>query len=173
MNRARPISPERIAQLFHLFGIDILERWRLCANGGEQVEAFEAAKAEAKIYHRRIAMELHPDKGGDGEKLKEVNAAWTDLQKVKMTPRQGRKSALNVGEVRGPVHTSVFVGVDFGGFGGVADTVTTNSAATSSAFWGSPVTHDVLKEMMNSIYKQQESAFWNKPPPTEKKTGDK
>lgn len=112
MRRRRPPTLSSVAALFQTFGgIDIIARLRLCKTSDERLEAFRAAKTEAKIHYHRLAMELHPDRGGDGEKLKEVNAAWTQLQKVKLKPQPVRKSALNVGEARGPRHTSVFVGV--------------------------------------------------------------
>lgn len=142
MDRKRQHPVERVALMLQAFGIDIIARWRLCKTGEEQVEAFKAAKAEAKIYHRRLAMELHPDRGGDEERLKEVNAVWTMLQKVEMTSRPAqpqRKSALNVGEARGPTHTSVFVGVMHN----------QNTATTSSRSEMSP--EEMLRQTLASL----------------------
>lgn len=111
-NRQHPV--ERVALMFEAFGIDMIARWRLCKTGEEQIAAFEAARDEAKIYHRRLAMEFHPDRGGDEERLKEINAVWTMLRKVEMISRPQqpqRKSAMTVGEARARTQTSVFVGV--------------------------------------------------------------
>lgn len=113
--RPQPPTLPEVAALFRRFGgIDIVARLQLCRTGEEKAEAFEAARAEAKIYHRRLALEHHPDRGGDVEKLKIINAAWTRLQNIELRPHPPqpvRKSALNVGEARGPQHTAVFVGV--------------------------------------------------------------
>lgn len=116
MTRGRHLlTLDEVARLFRLFGgIDIVARLQLCKTPGERAEAFEAAKAEAKIFYRRLAMEHHPDRGGDQEKIKEVNVAWARLQKIEYRHTPQRKSALNIEEARGPQHTSVFVGVDRG-----------------------------------------------------------
>lgn len=39
----------------------------------------DAKSDEIKKAYRKLARELHPDRGGDAEKLKEVNAAWEIL----------------------------------------------------------------------------------------------
>jgi hypothetical protein len=144
------LTIQDVARLFNMFGgIDILARLRLCDTAEEKREAFEAARAEAKIHHRRLALEHHPDRGGDAEQLKTINAAWTQLQKIKIRPvkRPARKSALNVSEARGPAHTSVFVGV----------TVDTGGAATtgSAVEWdpGRSLSMDEFQRMIDVLYR--------------------
>lgn len=36
---------------------------------------------KAKDIYKRMAMEYHPDRGGDAEKMAEINRAWSDAQR--------------------------------------------------------------------------------------------
>lgn len=133
--RSRPTQAE-VNQLFAVFGVDIVARLRACKTGPEVLAAWDAAKAEAKIEHRRLALEHHPDRGGDEEQLKRINAAWTQLQgiNVKLTAAPQRKSALTVREARqGPV-VSVFVGVS--PFANTSTTTSTTAGSSYTVFTG-------------------------------------
>ena len=152
----RPITYQDVVTIFAAFGIDMPARWRLCETPQEQVEAFEAAKAEVKILYRKLALEDHPDRGGSGEKLKVASQAWDTLQKCEMKPRppQQPKSAFNLGMAQimaqglyGSMRVVVinpFTGQAFGAqtnpFGGTGTTGsvrtgTTTEAGTGSASW--------------------------------------
>jgi hypothetical protein len=50
------------------------------------LQAFQKAKDAAKVEYRRLAFELHPDRGGDPEKFKEISALWDKLQKIELKP---------------------------------------------------------------------------------------
>jgi len=137
--RHRPPTQGEVLALFRGFGgIDLAARLQLAKSGEDSVAIFEAAKAEAKIHYRRLALEHHPDRGGDAEKLKAINVAWERLEKINLVPRQQpqRKSALNIAEARGAGHTSVFVGMAYDPFFGsdVTGGATTAGSSVTRGF---------------------------------------
>lgn len=42
-----------------------------------------AGPATVQRAYRKLTLELHPDRGGDAEKMKAVNAAWTEYQQTR------------------------------------------------------------------------------------------
>lgn len=51
-----------------------------------------AEMQEVKKAYRRLAKETHPDLGGDGERFKEINDAYTAIEKgtyVPVRPKRG------------------------------------------------------------------------------------
>ena len=87
-----------IPELFKKFGIDIEARWMECRTMDQVQVVGTKARIEAKANYLKQALSLHPDRGGDGEKLKEVNAAWGKLSKADLTQgvHLGPKSAMTI-----------------------------------------------------------------------------
>lgn len=111
MTRDRQPSLDQVVSLFRMFGVDIVNLWQRCQTTDQKIEAFQQAKRDAKLAYRRLAMEHHPDRGGDAEQIKSINAAWSKLENLEMRARPPqRRSALTVHEAR-QGHTVVFVGV--------------------------------------------------------------
>jgi hypothetical protein len=122
--------------LFELLGVDVRGYWARASTAEQHVQAFEDARAQAKLRYRKLALQLHPDRGGDLEKFQQINAAWQVLQKLSMQvpDRPIRKSKLTVEEARGPAHTTVFVGV-------VTNMGTGATSTTDSQFYAQSVWH--------------------------------
>lgn len=47
-----------------------------------------ASKSEAKAAYRRLAMEHHPDRGGDKARFQEIKAAWEWIESDKPVPQE-------------------------------------------------------------------------------------
>lgn len=80
-----------------------------------------ASEAEIKKAYRSKAHKLHPDKGGDSEKFKEINEAYQvlgDQQKRAQYDQFGHAGAR--GGFGGQAGGQGFGGFDFSGFGGQA-----------------------------------------------------
>jgi len=77
--------------------------------------------AEIKKKYRALARDLHPDRGGDAEKLKEVNGAWAivgDVDKRKLFDEFGH-DAFRPGFDAAQARAYKNMGGGFGGGGGV------------------------------------------------------
>lgn len=57
----------------------------------------ERLRAEAKQNYRRLSMGHHPDKGGDTEEMKQLNEAYEELKKIKITPRRKPMVSIVIG----------------------------------------------------------------------------
>ncbi len=103
MLRQRTHGIDHVARLFAPFGVDLVARLRPHNGNPEAMaDAFNQAKADAKVRYKEMAMALHPDRGGDGEQIKEVNALWDIIKGLEARARPKPK----------PVRvTTVFVGV--------------------------------------------------------------
>lgn len=68
--------------------IELLRRFRAADRAGDRRRAALAElglrdpvdEAAIKRRYRRLAMRLHPDRGGDGERLRQINAALAELR---------------------------------------------------------------------------------------------
>ena len=103
MLRQRTHGIDHVARLFAPFGVDLAAR--LAPHNGNpeaMADAFNQAKADAKVRYKEMAMALHPDRGGDGEQIKEVNALWDIIKGLEARVRPKPKPV--------PM-TAVFVGV--------------------------------------------------------------
>ena len=85
-HRKQPL--ETIAEWFAILQVDFVAAAQ--AAGGDTdklVQAFEDCKALACDNFKRLAFEMHPDRGGDEERFKELSATWTRLKAVEIRPR--------------------------------------------------------------------------------------
>ena len=69
-------------------------------NNMSSVNDAEYQKAIKKAY-KLAAIKCHPDKGGDSEKMKKINAAFDRLKTVKMTPPVERVVVVNLSPMWG------------------------------------------------------------------------
>lgn len=90
--------------MFIVFGVDLVGQLQKATSAKHGEEIFQTAKKAVKKRFRQMALELHPDRGGDEEQLKEVTALWNILKGLQMRIQEPPpKPPLQV--------TSVFVGV--------------------------------------------------------------
>ena len=78
-----------------------------------------ATQAQIKKAFRKLAVKHHPDRGGDAEKFKEINAAYevlSDPEKRETYNKYGLEGLRNMGGMQGG-HSDLF-DMFFGGGGG-------------------------------------------------------
>lgn len=74
--------------------IGVLARFEQIAAAAKQTNDINAVKAmlkafkiEAEAKFKSLALEQHPDRGGDEEAMKELNAAWDIVKNLDVRPR--------------------------------------------------------------------------------------
>lgn len=120
--RRKEYSNKQVADLFWLFGIDIARRLEPCLSHRQKLEVIDQAKKDAKEKYLKLAFENHPDRGGDEERLKGINAAWETIQQLRFNPERPRppQTPTGFGVVR--------IVVDFG-------SGSTSTSTTTTSFW--------------------------------------
>ncbi|MCX6807281.1 MAG: molecular chaperone DnaJ [Patescibacteria group bacterium] len=131
-----------------------------------------ASEAEIKKAYRQMAQKYHPDKGGDGEKFKEINEAYEtlgDAQKRASYDQFGHAgSNFGGGRSSGPTHGFGQGGFDFSGanfdfsnlgdiFGGFGDVFGGRQEYTSRAQVGNDIETEIeitFQEMAFGVEKK-------------------
>lgn len=85
----------------------------------EAQEVFDDLKKQAKVNWKKKAMELHPDRGGDIEEMKKLNALWNRVKGLRIIPHQR--------PVFQPAVVRVYVNYNTWGGTGTSTTTTTGS----------------------------------------------
>ncbi len=101
MRRPKRYTLQQLFRMFTVFGVDLDSRWQEATTTEQAAEIYEQAKREAKKRYLAICREVHPDRGGDEERMKEITALWSviDGLKPKYTvkdPAPQRKSWLDI-----------------------------------------------------------------------------
>lgn len=82
----RSITREMILAATSFFGVDVAVRIGTQPNVAAAIKEVEAIKAEVKKTYRKMCFDNHPDRGGDAEKLKEINAHYEIIEKLRIDP---------------------------------------------------------------------------------------
>ncbi len=87
MRRPKRYTLQQLFQMYAVFGVDLDSRWCDVTTTEEATTVYDLAKSEAKKRYREMCRELHPDRGGDEERMKSVTALWSVLDGLKPTFR--------------------------------------------------------------------------------------
>jgi hypothetical protein len=79
----REVTHNRVAQLFALFGVDVMAMMR---GASDPRATLVEAKAIARRSYKRKAVKAHPDHGGDEERFKELTAVHNEIQSLEFMP---------------------------------------------------------------------------------------
>lgn len=86
----RPLTNDelrvRIEGLFGAFGIDLRARMTVCKTFPEAQAAFATAKADAKKEFKRLAMTMHPDRGGDLGAFQDLAGKMNEIEGIGFEP---------------------------------------------------------------------------------------
>jgi hypothetical protein len=114
--------PKQMAEDLILFGmINDFLRINSAKNRGEAEEFLLEFKKTLASSYKKLAMDNHPDRGGDEEKMKEISAAMNRLKKLRIREPQR--------QMRVFIQT-----VPFGGFNSSGSTTYTSTGTGSTTF---------------------------------------
>jgi hypothetical protein len=89
----RQLHPNQIMAALQTLGV--LQRFEQVVSAAKQTADLHAVRAllkafkvEAEGKYKSLSMECHPDRGGDEEQMKEINAAWDIVKTLEVRPRR-------------------------------------------------------------------------------------
>jgi len=122
-----------IAKVFILFGVDIRVEMSRCKSFPEAVKMLENCKKKAKVGYKKLAFEHHPDRGGDEDKIKELNALFDLIEKIQVQPPRPRPIVIHFGNFGGWSSSSTTTTSTFTG-GGTNIHYTNSGTGTTGGF---------------------------------------